>query len=58
MTNSENRSGGTPTPSYLRERFCYDPVTGTLFWRVIQEDCSRHKTWNTKYADKPAGVGY
>ncbi|WP_373089335.1 HNH endonuclease [Zhongshania sp.] len=54
------------TPELIRELVFYNPDTGDMIWRerdrkYFSKDCS-HKTWNTKYAGKPAvtkdGKGY
>lgn len=52
-----------PTPEQLRELLRYNPDTGKLFWKARPIEMfggssypaeRLAKTWNTKYADKPA----
>lgn len=45
-----------PSAEYIRERFAYDPASGVLSWRAIDAgNDPKKRTWNTRYADKPAG---
>lgn len=48
-----------PSVDYLGTLLRYDRTTGQLFWRPrpVSEFVSirAHRTWNTKYANKPAG---
>lgn len=43
------------SPSYIRERLLYDPVTGNLTWRERGGGAERFKNWNEKNVAKPAG---
>lgn len=38
---------------YVRARLDYNPETGEFFWK--HSDLVRKKSWNTKFAGKPAG---
>jgi hypothetical protein len=44
------------TVERLREALNYDPETGVLTWRPRPVGRSQHRSWNTKYAGKPAGT--
>lgn len=52
-----------PTPEQLRELLRYEPDTGKLYWKPRPDEmfeggsypsCRLAKSWNTRYADKPA----
>lgn len=47
------------TVEIVREFFAYDPLTGALTWRFRARSHfsgdREHKTWNTRFAGKPAG---
>lgn len=45
-----------PSQGYLKSRFDYDPETGVLTWRDREGDDPKVKSWNTRYAGKPAGT--
>jgi hypothetical protein len=40
------------TPEQARERLAYDPATGSLTWK---ENPARGRSWNAKFAGRPAG---
>ena len=48
-----------PSPSLLRKLLSYDPDTGVLTWRKRPRSMFKSdriwRTWNTRYADNPAG---
>lgn len=48
-----------PSQELLQELLHYDPIVGTFTWKVrdVRHFKTEHqsKTWNTKYAGKPAG---
>ncbi len=39
--------------NYLKKRLDYDPSTGEFTWK---HDSRQRRTWNTRYAGKPAGT--
>lgn len=47
-----------PTQKMLQDLLTYDPATGQLFWKlrpqIMFPDVRSWKTWNIRYADKPA----
>ncbi|AKN44481.1 hypothetical protein NKFEDGME_00094 [Salmonella phage STP-SP2] len=45
-----------PDYDYLVQRFSYNEETGELIWKEIEVKVYQHKSWNTKYAGKPAGT--
>lgn len=43
-----------PPRAYLLSVLRYEPLTGALTWRRRKEETPHDRTWNTRYADKPA----
>lgn len=41
---------------YLHTRFQYNPETGDLIWKSIENNTEYNRSWNTKYAGKIAGI--
>lgn len=47
---------GVLTAKLIHDLLDYDPVSGEFTWKPRPGEDAKARTWNTRYAEKPAGV--